>query len=107
VRLADIAFFPNGRAAAVTFDGDVWLVDGLASSSGAVTWRRFASGLHEPLSLCIRKNELLVFDRNGISRLVDSDGHGCADRCGLFSKCLPENAEPSEDDNGMKAAPDV
>src|SRR6185369_3372873 len=29
IRLADIAFFRNGKAAAVTFDGDVWMITGL------------------------------------------------------------------------------
>src|SRR4051812_15005050 len=47
VRLADLAFFPDGRAAAVTFDGDVWIIGGLGSQTEEVTWHRFASGLHE------------------------------------------------------------
>src|SRR5205085_10994261 len=45
VRLADIAFFSDGRAAAVTFDGDVWIISGLAGDLNEVKWRRFASCL--------------------------------------------------------------
>ncbi len=37
VRLADIAFFGGGRAAAVTFDGDVWTIDGLTGDLTRVT----------------------------------------------------------------------
>ena len=39
-----------------------------------MTWRRFASGLHEPLSLAIRDKQVFVFDRNGIWQLRDTDG---------------------------------
>src|SRR5690606_21023503 len=62
VRLADLAFFPDGRAALVSFDGDVWIAKGLNSSEGA-KWDRFASGLHEPQNLAIRDGRIYVFDR--------------------------------------------
>jgi glucose/arabinose dehydrogenase len=52
----------------------VWTIDGLTGDLTRVTWRRFASGLHEPLSLTVRNGELFVFDRNGIWRLRDTDG---------------------------------
>ena len=60
VRLADIAFFPeaDGRAAAVTMDGDVWLISGLKDDLSEVKWKRYASGLHEPMSIVIRKSEV-------------------------------------------------
>ena len=54
----------------VTFDGDVWLAKGLAGAGDEVEWKRFASGFHEPLGLCIRDREVFVFDRNGIWRVV-------------------------------------
>ncbi len=106
VRLADIAFFKDGRAAVVTFDGDIWLVEGLASASGKVTWRRFASGFHEPLSLSIRNGELFVFDRNGIWKVIDTDENGEADRHELFCNAFAQTAETREFANGMRMAPD-
>jgi hypothetical protein len=106
VRLADIGFFKNGEAAIVTFDGDVWTVSGLKGELSEVRWRRFASGLHEPLSLCIRDEEIFVFDRNGIWRLKDTDGNGEADLHQLFSNSFTQTAETREFANGMKLATD-
>jgi len=106
VRLADIAFFQDGRAAAVTFDGDVWLINGLRGDLNEVRWRRFASGLHEPLSLVIRKGEIFVFDRNGIWRLRDTNSNGEADVHEMFSNVFTQTAETREYANSMKLAPD-
>jgi len=106
VRLADIAFFRDGRAAAVTFDGDVWVITGLKGDLGEVLWKRFASGLHEPLSLCIRDGRIFVFDRNGIWRLRDIDGNVEADVHELFSNVFAQTAETREFATSMKLAPD-
>lgn len=106
VRLADIAFYSDGRAAAVTFDGDMWMITGLRDDLCEVRWRRFASGLHEPLGLCIRAGEIFVFDRNGIWRLRDTDGNGEADVHELFSNAMAQTAETREFANGIRLAPD-
>ena len=63
VRPADVNFFATGRAALVTYDGDVWLCDGLQPGSREVVWRRFTSGLHEPLSIRVRNEEIFVFGK--------------------------------------------
>ncbi len=106
VRLADIAFFKDGRAAAVTFDGDVWSISGLKGDLQNVRWRRFASGLHEPLNIVVRDGEIFVLDRNGIWRLRDTDGNGEADVHELFSNAFAQTAETREFVTGMKLAPD-
>jgi len=106
VRLADLAFLDDARAAAVTFDGDVWMISGLDDGLHAVKWRRFTSGLHEPLSICIRGSDLFVFDRNGIWRLRDADGNGEADVHELFSNAFAQTAETREFATGMRLAPD-
>ena len=93
MRFADIAFLGDGRAAMVTFDGDVWTVGGLDGDLGRVVWRRFTSGLHEPLSIAERNGELFVFDRNGLWRLGDTDGNGEADRHELFTNVFGQTAE--------------
>ena len=106
VRLCDIAFFKDGTAAASTFDGDVWIIRGLGSKDGKVRWKRFASGLHEPMSIAIRDEQIFVFDRNGIWRLRDTNNDGEADVHELFSNVFPQSAETREFPNSLKLAPD-
>jgi glucose/arabinose dehydrogenase/cytochrome c2 len=106
VRLADLAFFKDGRAAAVTFDGDVWMISGLGGDLQSVTWKRFTSGLHEPLCIAVRNAELFVCDRNGIWRLRDTDQNGEADVHELFSNAFAQTAETREFATGMRVAPD-
>jgi cytochrome c2 len=106
VRPTDIQFFPDGSAAVVTFDGDVWMVHGLSGDLSSVHWRRFASGFNEALGLAIRGGEVFVFDRDGIWRLTDSTGRGEADRYELFSNAFSQTAESREYAAGIKLAPD-
>ena len=80
VRVADLAFLSDDRAAVVTYDGDVWLLDGLADAKlERLTWRRFASGLHEPLAITAPRGVIQVATKNGVVRLFDRDGNGEAD----------------------------
>ena len=96
VRAAGIDFFKDGRLALVTFDGDVWMAEGLRPGSGQVKWTRFASGLHEPLGLRLRNEEIFVFDRNGLWRLHDRDGNGEADYHELYCSQIDQTAETRE-----------
>ncbi len=107
VRLADIAFLNDqGDAAGVTFDGDVWLISGLKGDLEKVTWKRFASGLHEPMSIVARNGDLLVFDRNGIWKLVDTNNARECDRYEMFCNLFAQTAETREFPNSMKLGPD-
>ncbi|MEQ1839094.1 MAG: hypothetical protein ABL994_01685, partial [Verrucomicrobiales bacterium] len=105
VRLADLEFFPDGRAAFVTFDGDLWIAKGLESVGGA-EWSRFASGLHEPQNLALRDDAIFVFDRNGIVRLHDTDKNGEADWYENVSSVFAQSAETRQFANDFIALPD-
>lgn len=105
VRVADLGFFPDGRAALVTFDGDVWIAKGLGSNDGA-EWSRYASGLHEPQNLAIRDDVVYVFDRNGIVALHDTDGNGEADWYENASNSFAQSAETRQYANDFIALPD-
>ena len=96
VRAAGIDFFKDGRLALVTFDGDVWMGEGLRPGSKEMKWSRFASGLHEPLGLRLRDEEIFVFDRNGLWRIHDRDGNGEADYHELFCSQIDQTAETRE-----------
>jgi cytochrome c2 len=106
VRLCEIGFLKDGTAAGATIDGDVWLIRGLGKNLGEVRWKRFTSGLHEPMAMAIRDNQIFVFDRNGIWRLRDTDRNGEADVHELFSNVFPQSAESREFANSLKLAPD-
>jgi len=105
VRPSDVQFLQDGTGVVVTLDGDVWLVRGLNDSSGSVRWRRFASGLHEPLTLAIRDNQIYVFDRNGIWRLRDTNADGEADVHELFSNAFAQTADLREFPSTIRLAP--
>jgi glucose/arabinose dehydrogenase/cytochrome c2 len=96
VRVADIAFWPDGKAAVVTFSGDVWLVEGLDKDLKKVKWSRFATGIHEPLSIEIRKNDVYVFGREGIVKLVDLNKDGMVDYYENFSNVAQQSPESRE-----------
>lgn len=106
VRLADLAFLNDqGDAAGVTFDGDVWFISGLKGDLEKVTWKRFASGLHEPMSIVVRGSDILVFDRNGIWKLVDTNNDKECDRYEMFCNLFAQTAETREFPNSMKLGP--
>ena len=96
VRPGDIQFLNDGTGVLVTLDGDVWLVRGLHEPGDVARWRRFTSGLHEPLTVAIRDDEIYAFDRNGIWRLRDTDGDGEADVHELFSNAFAQTADMRE-----------
>ncbi|HEY6170349.1 MAG TPA: DUF6797 domain-containing protein, partial [Verrucomicrobiae bacterium] len=80
VRLSGLDFFSDGtRAALCTWDGDVWIVSGIDDKLEKLTWKRFASGLYEPLGLKIGNDTIYVSGRDGITRLHDLNGDGEAD----------------------------
>ena len=70
----------DGRLALCIRKGEVWVLDGvLAPKPDKVTYRLFASGLHEPLGLLRDGKDLLVTQRTETTRLRDTDGDGAAD----------------------------
>jgi len=79
MRLTAFDFFADGRAAVATWNGDVWLVSGLERNLERVTWKRFATGLFEPLGLKIVDEEIWVLCRDQLMRLRDLNGDGEAD----------------------------
>ena len=108
VRISDLQFLPDGRTAFLTFDGDVWIAEGIGEGpeNGTARWTRFASGLHEPQSFCLADGGLHVYDRNGIVRLVDTDGNGEADWYESVFNGIAQSAETRHFPMSIVAAAD-
>lgn len=105
VRVSCFDFFSDGRAAFGTFDGDVWIASGLTGELDKVTWRRIASGLHEPMGLEIVDDKIYVSDRNALMRLNDENGDGEIDYYEAFCHLVPQTAETREFANDLQAKP--
>ena len=83
--LAGLAFAPDGTAYVAAAHGDVWQVKGLGGDLERVEWRRFATGLYQPLGLAVRTEAdgtpgIFVLGRDRITKLIDVNGDGEADR---------------------------
>lgn len=90
--LSGIDFFSNGDAAVCTLHGDVWTVSGIDEGLEHLTWRRFATGLYQPLGLKIVHDRVYVLGRDRITRLADLNRDGEADFYESFSNELPTTA---------------
>lgn len=84
MRLTGFDFHADGhRAAVCTWDGDVWLVDGLGGKE--LAWQRIASGLFQPLGLKIVQGKIYVCCRDQIVILHDLNGDGETDYYECFN----------------------
>lgn len=71
---------PDGSLAICTRRGEVWIVSNpYISGPERPTYKRFASGLHEPLGLAYKDGDLYVTQRSELTRLRDTDQDGRAD----------------------------
>ena len=77
--ISGLDFFEDGSAAVCTMTGEVWLVGGLDDGLRKVTWKRFATGLHQPLGVKVVDGKVLVLGRDQITRLHDLNGDREAD----------------------------
>ena len=80
IRFGGIDFFADGkRAALCTWSGDVWIVSGIDAELKTLTWKRYATGLYQPLGLKIVDGKVLCTCRDRIVRLHDLNDDGEAD----------------------------
>jgi len=85
-------FSQPGRAAVSTMHGDVWTLDGLDAKLREVRWRRFATGLYQPLGVRIVDDVVYVQGRDRITRLRDLNGDGEADFYESLNNDAPTSA---------------
>jgi len=80
IRTSGFDFFKDAtRAAICSVSGDVWLVSGMDDKLDKLKWKRFATGLFQPLGLKIVDEKVYVLGRDQITRLHDFNSDGEAD----------------------------
>ena len=80
MRIGGFDFFSDNTSAAVcTWDGDVWIVRGIDEDLDKITWKRFATGQHEPLGLKIVDDVIYTVADDQITRYHDLNKDGEAD----------------------------
>ena len=99
MRFTGLDFFPDGRIAVCSWDGDVWLVDLLPPSTQTeqpnpqtLRWQRIASGLFQPLGLKIVDGQIHVTCRDQLAVLHDLNGDGETD----FYECFNNDHQVTE-----------
>lgn len=99
-RFTGLDFFPDGRIAVCSWDGDVWLVETLPALSPknelpktqTLRWQRIASGLFQPLGLKVVEGKIHVTCRDQLAVLHDLNGDGETD----FYQCLNNDHQVTE-----------
>ncbi len=85
LRFAAFDFVDEDTAALSTWNGDVWLVDGVDADLDQLTWSRFCTGLHDPLGLKVVDGQIYTHGRDGLYRLHDLNGDGWCDQVEVFN----------------------
>ena len=106
IRPVDIVFRRDGTALVLTFDGDVYAVRGLSGADAVSSWTRIAAGFNEPHAIQLRDDDVFVFSRLGITRLVDHDGDGETDEYSLFCNAFTQSADTRDYPLSMVLLPD-
>ncbi len=86
--VGDHDFLPNGDGVICTIMGEVWTVSGIDDTLEHLRWRRFATGLSQPLGLRVVDGLVYVLGRDQITRLHDLNGDGEADFYECFSNAF-------------------
>lgn len=71
---------PDGRIVIGTRRGEIYFATGLESTPPAPQWKLFATGLTEIFGLAWRDGVLYVTQQAELTRVIDTDGDGTADR---------------------------
>lgn len=75
-----VVTLPDGSLAVCTRRGDVWIIENPTMANGTkAVFKKFASGLHEPLGLAYKDGALFTAQRGELTKLVDTDGDRIAD----------------------------
>ena len=80
--------FDKSTMAVCTVHGDVWTAK-FDDTLARIEWKRYATGLFQPLGLVAKPEGIYVLGRDQITRLVDENNDGEADRYECFTNQIP------------------
>ncbi|MEQ9378430.1 MAG: plastocyanin/azurin family copper-binding protein [Imperialibacter sp.] len=78
LEVGGLAFDGNGKLGVSTRRGDIWLIENPSGSNPI--FKKYATGLHEPLGLAFRDGIFYTAQRGELTRLSDLNKDGRADR---------------------------
>ena len=91
MRMTGFDFYKNPDKAAIsTWMGDVWIVTGLTGKK--LTWKRYATGMFQPLGIKVVDETIYVSCRDQIVKLHDFNGDNEAD----FYECFNNDHQVTE-----------
>jgi len=80
LEVSGLAVLDDHRIAVAIRKGEVWILDGIYDEPPEnVTYKRFASSLHEPLGILKHGDSLYTAQRSELTRLRDTNGDDVAD----------------------------
>lgn len=80
LEVSGMAVLDERRVAVTIRKGEIWILDGVYDEPPKnVTYKRFATALHEPLGLIWKDNSFYTVQRSELTRIRDTDGNGMAD----------------------------
>lgn len=80
LEVGGIAVLPDGRIAASTRRGEIWIIENAYMQGGSQPhYRLFASGLHEVLGLAYHNGSFYCTQRGELTKLTDTNQDGEAD----------------------------
>lgn len=80
LEVSGMAVLDERRVAVTIRKGEIWILDGVYDEPPKnVTYKRFATALHEPLGLIWKDNSFYTVQRSELTRIRDTDRDGTAD----------------------------
>jgi hypothetical protein len=92
--LSGVDFTSDGTAYVCSIHGDVWKVSGVDDRLSNLSWKRFATGLYQPLGLKVVNDQVYVLGRDQITRLHDENTDGEADFYEDFCNLIRTSPDP-------------
>jgi azurin len=87
LEVGGLAVLPDGKIAACTRRGEVWMISNpYMKNNSQPTYKKFASGLHEPLGLAYINNQIWATQRGEVTILKDNNNDEVADEYQSFYK---------------------